>query len=57
MRDYVKKMVVNFSEELNHEDVVNPATQKLFYVDTNSSPLPLNQAEKFYTFTAKGLFC
>ena len=30
MRDYVKKMVVNFLEELYHEDVVNPETQNYF---------------------------
>ena len=56
MKDYVEKMVVNFLEELNHEDVVNPAMQKLFYIDTNNSPLSPNQAEKFCTFIAKGLF-
>ena len=30
MRDYVDKMVANFPEELDHEDVVNLATQNYF---------------------------
>ena len=30
MRDYVDKMILDFPEELDHEDMVNLAMQKLF---------------------------
>ena len=30
MRDYIEKMLGDFLEELDHEDVVNPATQNYF---------------------------
>ena len=56
MRDYVKKMVKDFPEEFDHEDVVNPAMSKLFQVSPQSKQLNKQNSEIFHTFVAKGLF-
>ena len=56
MRDYVKKMVRDFPEELDHGDVVNPATSKLFQVSPESKRLAKQKSKIFHTFVAKGLF-
>ena len=56
MTKYVKDMVRDFPEKIDHGTVVNPATTKLFQVNNNSTQLNKKKAEQFHTFVAKGLF-
>ena len=54
MRDYVKKMLDSFPEEIKGK-VSTPATEDLFAASTGE-PLSKHQAEQFHTTVAKGLF-
>ena len=56
MRDYVKKMVRDFPEELDHGDVVNPATSKLFQVSPQSKQLAKQKVKYFTHSLRKGFF-
>ena len=49
-------MVQDFPKELDHGDVVNPATSKLFQVSPESKRLAKQKSKIFHTFVAKGLF-
>ena len=55
MMDYIKKMVDEFPEKLDYEEVVNLAMQN-YFVDINSTLLPPKQEEIFTPLLLKSYF-
>ena len=55
MREYVKKMIEDFPEELA-KTAATPAAEFLFKTSDNLTLLTERQKETFHTFVAKGLF-
>jgi len=56
MKDYVEKMINEFSYELPERNVNSPAAKHLFDVQENARKLDKAMAEEFHTMVAKALF-
>ena len=58
MSEYVTEMIKEFGEDINHVKgkANTPAAEYLFKVNAKCNKLEKTLAEKFHTFTAKGLF-